>query len=63
MIARGAIGHARYYGFRAFINLVLLVLALLGSGQPARAELPIEEIGRVGSSSSLRPGKITFLWP
>jgi putative spermidine/putrescine transport system permease protein len=28
MIARGALGHVRYYGFRGFINLVLFLLAL-----------------------------------
>ena len=28
MIARGALGHVRYYGFRGFINLVMAVLAV-----------------------------------
>lgn len=28
MIARGALGHARYYSFRGFINLVMFLLAL-----------------------------------
>lgn len=28
MIARGVVGHVRYYSFRAFINLVLFLLAL-----------------------------------
>jgi len=28
MIARGTLGHVRYYSFRAFLNLVLLLLAL-----------------------------------
>ena len=28
MIARGALGHVRYYSFRGFINFVLLLLAL-----------------------------------
>jgi len=28
MIARGTIGHVRYYSFRAFLNLVLVLLAL-----------------------------------
>lgn len=28
MIARGALGHVRYYGFRGFFNLVLAVLVL-----------------------------------
>lgn len=28
MIARGTLGHVRYYGFRAFLNLVLLLLVL-----------------------------------
>lgn len=28
MIARGVLGHVRYYGFRGFLNLILLALAL-----------------------------------
>lgn len=28
MIARGTLGHARYYGFRSFFNLVLILLLL-----------------------------------
>ena len=28
MVARGVVGHVRYYGFRGFFNLVLFLLAL-----------------------------------
>ncbi len=51
MIARGALGHIRYYSFRGFINLVLFLLALpmllvliLGISNAPGIEFPPPEV-------------------